>query len=133
MGYLIDSGVFIAVERGTVKLDHLAEQAAGENLFMSVVTLSELWHGVHRADTLARAARRAAAIEKALKVVPVLDIGSGIARRHAALWAELASKGDMIGIHDSWIAATALHHDLVVVTRNVREFHRVPGLSHEVW
>ncbi len=39
----------------------------------------------------------------------------------------------MIGLHDSWIAAQFIEHRLTLVTRNVREFNRVPGLSVEQW
>ena len=39
----------------------------------------------------------------------------------------------MIGVHDSWIAAQCIEHGLTLVTRNVREFNRVPGLSVEQW
>jgi len=133
MGYLIDSGIFIAVERGHLTLDMVEGKAAGEVMFMSVVTLSELWHGVHRASSVERSVRRTEAIQKALRVAPTLNIDPGVAQRHARLWAYLAERGELIGVNDSWIAATALFHDLTVVTRNVREFHRVPGLRYEVW
>jgi tRNA(fMet)-specific endonuclease VapC len=39
----------------------------------------------------------------------------------------------MIGVHDSWIAATCLAHGLKLVTGNEREFKRVPGLELETW
>ncbi len=133
MGYLIDSGIFIAVERGLLTLDMVEEKSRGEIMFMSVVTLSELWHGVHRASSEERAARRMDAIQRAVRVAPALDIDAGVAKRHAEIWAHLVQRGEMIGVNDSWIAATALFHGLKVVSRNVREFHRVPGLSYEVW
>jgi tRNA(fMet)-specific endonuclease VapC len=133
MGYLIDSGIFIAVERGLLTLDMVEEKSRGEVMFMSVVTLSELWHGVHRASSEERAARRVDAIRRAVRVAPTLDIDAGVAKRHAEIWAHLAGRGEMVGVNDSWIAATALFHGLTVVTRNAREFHRVPGLIHEVW
>lgn len=39
----------------------------------------------------------------------------------------------MIGVHDSWIAATCIALNLTLVTANVREFNRVPGLRVENW
>jgi predicted nucleic acid-binding protein len=51
-----------------------------------------------------------------------------VARIHASIYAELATKGEMIGAHDLIIAATARFHDLAVLTDNVKEFSRVPGL-----
>ena len=47
--------------------------------------------------------------------------------------AELASTGKMIGPHDLWIAAACIAHGLTLVTANVREFQRVPGLAIESW
>ncbi len=54
-------------------------------------------------------------------------------RAHAALWSNLAQQGAMIGVHDSWIAATCIALNLTLVTANVREFNRVPGLRVENW
>ncbi len=39
----------------------------------------------------------------------------------------------MIGPHDLWLAATCFAHDLTMVTANLREFARIPGLAVEVW
>lgn len=47
--------------------------------------------------------------------------------------AQLRREGALIGANDLLIAATALANELVLVTRNVREFRRVPGLSVETW
>jgi tRNA(fMet)-specific endonuclease VapC len=55
------------------------------------------------------------------------------ARAHAQVWAELAATGQMIGVHDLWLVATCIAHGLTMVTANVREFARVPGLAVEVW
>jgi len=55
------------------------------------------------------------------------------ARTHARLWNDLESSGIMIGLHDSWIAATCLTYNLAIATENVGEFSRVPGLQLEHW
>ena len=48
--------------------------------------------------------------------------------RTPGIWAELAERGEVIGAHDLWIAATGVAHDLAVATRNVASYRRVPGL-----
>jgi tRNA(fMet)-specific endonuclease VapC len=58
-----------------------------------------------------------------------IPIVSEVARMHAESWADLEARGEMIGAHDLWIAATALTHGLQLATKNAREFERVPGLS----
>lgn len=50
-------------------------------------------------------------------------------QRFARLRGDLRRKGQLIGDPDILIAATALHHDLMLVTRNLRDFQRVPGLT----
>ena len=54
------------------------------------------------------------------------------------VWSRLAApivaqRGEMIGVHDSWIVATCIARDLTLITGNTREFNRVPGLAVENW
>ena len=51
-----------------------------------------------------------------------------MARTHAEIWTDLAQRGEVIGAHDLWIAATALAHVFGMATGNRRHFGRVPGL-----
>jgi tRNA(fMet)-specific endonuclease VapC len=123
---LIDTDLLIDAERrvGTPA----TETALGdEERAISVITVSELLHGVHRA-TGARRARRSAFVEHLLAGVRAVPITEPVARVHAEIWAQLAEHGQVIGAHDLWIAATALAHGLGVATGNAQEFGRVPGL-----
>jgi tRNA(fMet)-specific endonuclease VapC len=88
--------------------------------------LSELLHGVHRA-TGDRRVRRSAFVEHlaGLRAIPITE---PVARIHAQLWAELADRGQVIGAHDLWIAATAVAHGLGLATRNATDFQRIPAL-----
>jgi tRNA(fMet)-specific endonuclease VapC len=133
MGVLIDTSVLIEHERGRVDLErHLAGREQ-EEFFLSVITASELLHGIHRAaDTNVRA-RRSAFVEAVLERFPLLSVDLAVARAHARLWAELMAEGRLIGPHDLWLAAMCLAHGLTMVTVNVREFARVPGLAVESW
>jgi predicted nucleic acid-binding protein len=137
VGILIDASILIAYERGALDARTLAEKriAGSEEdaFYVSVVTASELLHGVHRARDPARRARRSAFVEAVLSEFPMLDIGMTVARVHAELWAELAAAGTPIGAHDLWIAATAVSHGLALATANRPEFDRVPGLVVEDW
>jgi tRNA(fMet)-specific endonuclease VapC len=96
---------------------------------IAAISESELWVGVHRADDAARAARRRAWIEQLLEEVPVVPFDSDVARVHAGLAADLMSRGHRIGAHDLLVAATAVRHGAAVLTSNVSEFVRVPGLT----
>jgi tRNA(fMet)-specific endonuclease VapC len=133
VGVLIDASVLIGHERGRVNLEpHLAGRE-DEEFFLSVVTASELLHGVHRAEDPNIRARRSAFVEAVLERFPLLSVDLATARAHAQLWAGLMAEGRIIGPHDLWLAATCLAHGLTMVTTNVREFARVPGLDVESW
>ena len=73
--------------------------------------------------------RRQAYVEHILGEVETLPLTLELARIHAELWAELELRGEVIGVHDLWIAATALGHGLRIATGNARDFERVPGLE----
>lgn len=134
MGLLIDASVLIAHERGSIDFaERVAHRDPEEPFYLSVVTVSELLHGVHRADRPARRARRTAFVEGVLDRFPILNIDLPTARLHAEIWASLSAAGTPIGSHDLWLAAACVTHDLSLVTTNAREFARVEGLTVEDW
>ena len=126
MAVLIDTDMLVDLERGVVDPD--VENAIGdEDRAISVITVSELLHGVHRASG-AQSTRRGAFVEHILSGMRAIEITEQIARVHAEIWAQLAAKGQLVGAHDLWIAATALAHGMGIATGNADEFQRVPGL-----
>ena len=133
MAVLIDTSILIAFERGQLDVAARVAGREAEGVFLSVISASELLHGAHRAADAAIRTRRLAFVEAILTRFPVLEIDLEVARAHAGLWSSLAQKGEMIGVHDSWIAATCIARDLTLATGNTREFDRVPGLGVENW
>ena len=126
MGLLIDTDLLIDLERGG-GTDALRRLVAAEDSAVSVITMSELLHGVLRADAGVRSAR-SAFVERLLASMRAIPITEPVARAHADVWADLSTRGEPIGTHDLWIAATALAHGFGVATRNRAEFDRLPGL-----
>jgi tRNA(fMet)-specific endonuclease VapC len=133
MGFLIDASVLIEHERGRLDLSRRLDGREDEDFFLSVVTASELLHGVHRAKDPGLRAKRSAFVEAVLERFPLLAVNLGTARIHARIGAELAGSGNLIGPHDLWLAAAAIAHGLILVTANLREFQRVAGLTLESW
>ncbi len=133
MGVLIDTSVLIDHERGRIDLGTLVEGRPDEDFYLSVISASELLHGVHRATDRGIRARRSAFVEAVLDEFPLLRVDLLTARTHARLWAELASRGEVIGAHDLWLAATCVGRGMSLATGDAREFRRVPGLDVEVW
>ncbi len=129
MSLLLDSSVLIADERGTWDGRRFAREFVGERRTgISAITASEFLHGCWRAPVGKRQDRRLAFFESVEKGVEIIPFDFEIAKTHAKLWAELASKGISVGPHDLIIAATCLHFDWELATLNEAEFGRVPGL-----
>lgn len=128
MAFLIDSSVFITMERRGLLIDELALVLPSGSAGMAAITASELLVGVHRADSPVRRVSRRTFVEEVIHEFTVLPFDLAIARGHAQLLAALKAGGRTIGLHDLMIAATAIHLDYAVVTDNRREFDRVPGL-----
>lgn len=126
MALLIDTSVLIDAER---RERSLSQTLGEDDRAISVITASELLHGVHRAATSTARTRRAAFVEQLLSAVEAMPVTMAVARIHAEIWTELKADGNLIGAHDLWIAATALSQGMAVATVNVRDFGRVPGLT----
>jgi predicted nucleic acid-binding protein len=127
MGLMIDTNVFIRFEKSGKTID-FSSWDNSQKVYISVVIASELLVGVHRANTEERRQRRSIFVEAVIAGIDILDFTVPAARIHAEIHADLARKGQMIGAHDLIIAATARCHNLSLLTDNVDEFSRVPGL-----
>ena len=129
--YLLDSNVIIAALKGEPRalLNRLA-QLAPERLHISAIVLAELTTG---AEKSAQPARARAALAELSAVMAPLPFDADAADAYGRIRCSLERKGRSIGPMDLLIAAQALSRDLVLVTDNVREFKRVPGLSCENW
>ncbi len=131
MGQLVDSSVFIRVERRASESGLLELFKGRELLSIAAISVSELLVGVHRADSPTRALRRRRFVETVLENVNIEPFDLEVAERHARLWAELASQGQPLPAHDMQIAATALARGYGLLTHDLRDFSRVPGLTIE--
>lgn len=67
--------------------------------------------------------------EEFLRSFRWLPITPDVAWRFGRTFQFLRVNGMSVGVNDLWIAATALSHDVPVVTANVRDFARIPGLE----
>lgn len=97
-----------------------------EEQFTSAVVLGELYQGAFRSPSVARHLEN---IEKRiLPAVTVLSFDAPAARVYGEIRARLEASGRPLADADLQIAATALAHDLELVTGNLKHFSRVPGL-----
>ena len=128
MARLIDSSVFIELERRGGSLSALEAVIPNEPFALASITASELLVGVHRSVTAQQRRRRLDFVETVLSRVPVLPLDLATARTHARLTADLTAAGQPIGPNDLLTAATALTRGYEVLSHNLRHFARVPGL-----
>jgi predicted nucleic acid-binding protein len=133
MGLVIDTNVFINAENDRFDLDTLAQYADYGEAYIAAVTVSELLTGVHMAKTTAIRVKRSAFVERMLNAVPVLDFTEEVARTYAELFAHFLKKRAKPNstVHDLQIAATAITFGYAVLTSNVGDFKKIPGLITE--
>jgi tRNA(fMet)-specific endonuclease VapC len=128
VGSLIDTGVFIAAERGRLDLKAVLAEVSGEPIGISAITAAELLDGVNRADPAHRR-QRESIVEDILARFPVLAFDLSTARVYGTLLTERARLGRPIAPHDLLIAATAMSLGYRVVTRDRRSFPEIAGLD----
>ncbi len=121
-GILIDTSVLIAHLRGRLALQQLLR--GYEEVYVSAITLYELEYGAIKAGRASDFAQLQQAFRPTL-----LAVGRAEAEQAAQVNGALARKNQQIGPRDALIAGTALQWDLELLTLNVDEFQRVPGLS----
>jgi tRNA(fMet)-specific endonuclease VapC len=128
MARLVDTSVFVELERHGRPLSDLDQLAQGAPVALSSITASELLVGVHRARSGTERNRRARHVQTIVGALPVIWFDLAAAETHAQLTVHLRSIGQPIGAHDLIIAATALSRGYELLTRDVRHFGRIPGL-----
>jgi tRNA(fMet)-specific endonuclease VapC len=128
--YLLDTNIVSDLIRnpqgaGMTRIAEVGEAAVATSIIVS----SELRYGAAKRGS----ARLNAQLEAVLGSLPVLRLESPVDVAYASLRAALEAAGTPIGANDMLIAAQALALELTLVTDNVREFSRVPGLLVENW
>ena len=131
-GIIYDTAVLIRAERNGAAPDSLLDGRGNGPLGISVVSVAELLHGAHRADTEERRAGRLAFVENLCSIFSVFDYDLAAAKIFAEIWSGAARKGITIGTSDMMIAATAISRGYSVLTINRKDFECIEGLRLEV-
>jgi tRNA(fMet)-specific endonuclease VapC len=128
--FVLDTNTLVYFFRGEGEVARRLLSSAPAEIAIPTVVVYELETGIAKSKD---AAKRRGQLDQLLQVVAVLPFGIEEARAAAVLRARLEHEGTPIGPMDALIAGTALAHRGVLVTRNVREFGRVPGLAVQNW
>jgi len=133
MGLILDSSIVIAAERrgDTVVqlIQNIVKVAGDQEAALSAIGLTELVHGIYRAQTLEIRQRRESFINELLADLAVYPYTKETALLAGKIDGEQQSRGVVIPFGDLLIGATALALSYRVLTANPRDFHRIPGLS----
>ncbi|MDI9334876.1 MAG: PIN domain-containing protein [Cytophagales bacterium] len=130
-GYLIDTNIWSFLQqRKYPKLEARFAKCSPDQLYLSAIVRGELEVGFEKGD---KRIERRISLDKIIKATQHLSVSPAVAVMYAKVRADLETKGTPIGGNDTWIAAEALHHHLVLITDNIREFERVAGLRVENW
>ena len=134
MGFLIDTCVWIDVERGVLAPADVQALTGGESVFISPVTLAELRFGAEIASDAGTRQRRLAALRR-LERKPLLPIDGATGGIFGSLAAQIKAAGRQhrYRVQDLWLASQALQHACRLLTRNRRDFEDIPGLSLVVY
>jgi tRNA(fMet)-specific endonuclease VapC len=129
---ILDSNTISYYFRGDPQVVPRLQALRPADLGVPAIVEYELRYGLLRMPQDA-AAPRLAALAQLLRPLQLLPFDSECAAQAARIRVDLEAAGTPIGPHDTLIAATALRHQAALVTRNVREFSRVPGLQWLNW
>jgi tRNA(fMet)-specific endonuclease VapC len=131
MGIILDTSLLIAAERGEWDITAYIQGREEEPFGLSVISISELLHGVLRADSNKRRLKRSAYVEKVIELFPIYPFDLTAARIYAEVWVHLLAKGIQVGAHDLLIASTAMSLGFSVVSADKRHFDKIDGLEFE--
>ena len=125
MSYLVDSDWLIDAFLGVPAAVNMLARLRGEGLAVSIISYGEIFEGAIGAPDPASELARFRRFLARLALLPPDD---AIMEHFAHTRAELRRRGQLIPDLDLLIAATAVHHDLTLLTRNFRHFNRIPEL-----
>jgi predicted nucleic acid-binding protein len=130
MGVIVDTSVWIDVERRALTHVEVAERVENDAVFLAPQVVAELQYGVERASTPEQRNRRSSALAK-IRRKPCLIVD----RTTGEIFGQIAAQLDRTGTpathrtHDLWIAALAIQHGYRILTRNAKDFQDIPGLD----
>lgn len=129
MEYLLDTNICIHYFKGQFELKSKIERIGFQSFAISEITLAELIYGAEKSLRKAENMKVVEAFTDKIAIIPIID----------SIWlyckekARLKIKGTIISDLDLFIGATAIINDMILVTRNVKEFERMENIKIENW
>ena len=129
--YMIDTCVCIEIMRGNLNVakERITEDGFSNYAIPSIVG-GELWTGVHKSK---RVHENSNLLKNFLAPFEIVPFDTLCSEKYGEVRAYLETNGAKIGNNDTMIASVALSHNATIITNNIKDFSRVPGLKVECW
>ncbi|MEQ8959068.1 MAG: type II toxin-antitoxin system VapC family toxin [Coleofasciculus sp. C2-GNP5-27] len=129
--FLLDTNICIYIIRQKpANVLEKFQSLSPSDIGVSSITVAELEYGAYKSQ---RQEQNRAALSQFLMMLEILPFDAKATQTYGEMRAELEKMGIVIGAMDLLIASQALDRGITLVTNNVREFSRIPGLTWENW
>ena len=130
MNYSIDSDILIYSIKGAEAVNERFAEKRNQLKSISVVTYGEIFLGARKST---RAAKNSTRVRRIAELFPIINISRAIMETYGEYKALLSKSGKLIDDTDLLIAASAITHNLILVTNNENNFSRIEELEIENW
>lgn len=130
MGFLVDTGIWIAVERGDLAAADVYAVTGPNPVFLSPINIAEMTLGAELVENPQFKAKCLATLRK-LRRKPQLRITTETGEVFGSLAAQLSrtGRGHAFRVQDIWLAAQAIQRGFKLLTTNPKDFRDIPGLD----
>jgi predicted nucleic acid-binding protein len=137
-GFLLDTNIpsELTRQKSAPQVERWLDEANDEDLYFSVISLGEILKGI----TVRPVSKRRDGLQEWLDGTlrpwfegRILPVTPPIAERWGILFGDCRLKGKQVKVADGLIVATALHHELTIVTRNVKDFAGLGAILLNPW
>ena len=129
MDYLLDTNICIYYFKVQFQLKEKIEKIGFRRFAISEITLAELIYGAEKSQKKSKNTEVVENFAERITIIPIFDSIKIYGKEKA----RLKQKGTVISDLDLFIGATAIVNDMILVTRNVREFERMGNIKIENW
>ena len=127
--YLLDTCVCISMFRNEGKVRETLLNIGVENCYISEITIAELYFGLAKASDKKRKLEDIREVQRLFRIIPAYSSF----KEYGEILLSLEHTGQRVDQFDLLIGATAMHHELTLVTSNLKHFERMQGLEIENW
>ena len=127
--YCLDTNIIIDFLRDDQKISEKIRQLHGHTFYVTAISLCELYKGAH----LSHNQHDVVVIDNFMSSCEFVDFNAISCKLFGYEHAQLKKKGRLVGDADIMIASIVKANDLILVTRNKKDFENISGLKIEVW